>query len=280
MKRLALLIGSAVCSFTVAHAAHAGTFHQGWNYSIDAFDDASGGSPYEIKGLAMKETQDHVYVSISGGSPLTGKSHGGAADGNVGWGDLFFNFTGNDINTANGSLFGVRFAETNDAGVDQVGVFSDVTAQAVALSNVGYRHLKKYYRSYERQNTMGDLATKQEAYDYMGETAPVLNSIADGTLIGGIDFLSKQDAATEGLDFEHFDAVGNDTHTFRFNRSLLPGGEFIATLLMECANDGIALISNLKPQNENPQDVPEPSAVLSFGAVALLASRKLRRSAS
>ncbi len=283
MKSFTLLISSTLFSLTISHAAYAGTFHQGWNYSIDALGDASGGSPYEIRGLAIKETQDHVYVSVSGGSPLTGKNYNGAADGNVGWGDLLFNFTGDNINTANGSLFGVRFAETNDSGVDQVGVFSNVTAQSVTLSNAGYKHLEKYYKAgYERTNTMGDLVTKQNAYDYMGKTDPVLTSIADGTLVGSIDFLSDQDAAVEGLDFEHFDAVGSDTHTMRLNRSLLPGGEFIATLLMECANDGIALISNLSNQDNNrnkAQDVPEPATVVSFAAVALLASRKLRRSA-
>ncbi|MDV3353814.1 PEP-CTERM sorting domain-containing protein [Leptolyngbyaceae cyanobacterium CCMR0082] len=280
MKGLALLIGSALLSLTVPHAAHASTFHQGWNYSIDAFTDGSGGNPYEIRGLAIKETQDHVYVSVSGGSPLTGNSYHGAADGNVGWGDLLFNVTGDDINTANGSLFGVRFAGTNDSGVDQVGVFGNVTAQSVTQSNAGYQHLKQYYQyGWERQNTMGDLTTKQQAYDYMGETDAVLTSIADGTLLGSIDFLSDQDAAAAGLNFGHFDAVGSDTHTFRFNRSLLPGGEFIATLLMECANDGIALMGNLNPEHTT-QDVPEPSAVLSFAAVGFLASLRLRRSES
>lgn len=277
MKNLAFLIGSTLLSLTVTQTAQAGTFHQGWNYSIDAFTDGSGGSPYEIRGLAIKETQDHVYVSVSGGSPLTGNNYHGADDGNIGWGDLLFNFTGDNINTANGSLFGMRFANTNDSGVEQVGVFSNVTAKSTTLINSGYRHLKQYHRyGWGRQNTMGDLATRREAYDYMGKTAPILTSIADGTWVGNIDILSAQDATAEGLDFEHFDAVGSDTHTIRFNRALLPGGEFIATLLMECANDGIALLGSFH-KNE-AQDVPEPSTVVSFAAVGLLARRKLRQS--
>ncbi|MEM8611748.1 MAG: XDD3 family exosortase-dependent surface protein [Cyanobacteria bacterium P01_H01_bin.105] len=276
MRSLALLIGSTLFSLTVAQVAHAGTFHQGWNYSIDAFTDGSGGSPYDIRGLAIKETRDHVYVSISGGSPLTGNSYHFAADGNIGWGDLLFNFTGDNINTANSSLFGVRFADTNDSGVNQVGVFSNVTAQSVTRSNAGYRHLKQYYRyGWARQNTMGDLVTQQNAYDYMGKTDALLTSIADGTFVGDIDFLSEQDAVDEGLNFEHFDAIGSDVHTFRFDRTLLPGGEFIATLLMECGNDGIAFLGNF--HNTDTQDVPEPSTVASFAVVGLFASRKLRR---
>lgn len=276
MKRLFLLLSSAVCSLTVSHAAYAGTLHNGWDYSIDSFTDGSGGSAYEIKGLATKETQEHIYISISGGSSLAGTDYRHAADGNVGWGDLLFNFTGDAINSANGSLFGVRFAESNDAGVSQVGVFKDVSAQAVALDNAGYKHLKQYYRyGWERQDTMGDLATKQEAYDYMGKTEPLLNSIGDGTYIGDIDFLSNQEAMDEGVDFDHFDASGDNTHTFRFDRSLLPAGDFVATLLMECANDGIALLSSF--DNRESKDVPEPSMVISLFAAAFAGS-KLRRS--
>ncbi|MEM6254779.1 MAG: XDD3 family exosortase-dependent surface protein [Cyanobacteria bacterium P01_D01_bin.156] len=278
MKRLSLFLSSALCSLTMAHAAHAGTFHNGWNYSIDAFTDGSGGNAYEIKGLATKETEDHIYVSVSGGSLLAGTDYHGAADGNIGWGDLLFNFTGDSINAANGSLFGVRFAGSNDAGVSQVGVFKDVTAQAVALDNSGYKHLKQYYRyGWEREDTMGDLATKQEAYGYMGKKSPLLNSIEDGTFVGDIDFLSQQQAVEEGIDFDHFDADGDHTHTFRFDRGLIPGGEFIATLLMECANDGIALLGSFNEQES--QDVPEPSAAISLLATAAFAYRKLRRSA-
>lgn len=276
MKPLALCIGSALCSLTMTHTAYAATFHQGWNYSIDAFTDGSGGTVYEIKGLAIKETQDHIYVSVSGGSTLAGNSYYRAADGNIGWGDLLFNFTSDTINSANGSLFGVRFAETNDSNVSQVGVFSDVTAQAVAQTNSGYRHLEQYYRyGWERQNTMGDLSTKQKAYAYMGQTDAVLNSIESGTFIGDLEFLSEQDAIAEELDFAHFNAVGDEVHTFRFNRALLPGGEFIATLLMECANDGVAFLGNFRGHDENTQDVPEPSTVVSLIAVGLLASCKL-----
>ena len=278
MKPLSLLIGSTLCSLTVAHAAYGGTFHQGWNYSIDALTDGAGGDGYEIRGLATKETKDHIYISVSGGSSLAGVSSLEAEDGNVGWGDILFNFSGNDINTANGSLFGVRFAETNDSGVSQVGVFSNVTAVSVAQSNAGYDHLQQYYQTgWERPNTMGDLTTVQDAYDYMGEIDPMLTSIADGTFWGDLALLSTQDALVAGVDFEHFNIVDSDIHTVRFDRNLLPGGEFLATLLMECANDGVALLGRFTAQNQDPQDVPDPSSVVGLMLIGLVVSRGLGR---
>ena len=278
MKPLALLIGSTLCSLTVAHAAYGGTFHREWNYSIDALTDGAGGDGYEIKGLATKETKDHIYVSVSGSSPLTGVDSPNAEDGNVGWGDILFNFSGDDINTANGSLFGIRFADSNDSGVAQVGVFGNVTAVSVAQSNAGYDHLQQYYQTgWERPNTMGDLATVQEAYDYMGETDSMLTSIADGTFLGVLALLSEQDALAAGVDFEHFNIVDSDIHTVRFNRGLLPGGEFIATLLMECANDGVALLGRFTAQNQDPQDVPEPTSMIGLMVIGLVVSRGLGR---
>lgn len=277
MKQLTSSILSTLCGLTIAaQSVQAGTFYQGWTYSIDAFTDGAGGTAYDIKGVATKETQDYIYVSISGESPLTGTSAPNADDNNIGWGDLLFNFTGKNLSHANGDLFGIRFAGTNDSGVSQVGVFRDVTAQSVTQSNSGYDHLKSYYNDgWERLKTMGDLSTKQDAYDYMGETSPVLMSISEGTFLGAIDFLSPQAAVAAGLEFEHFNAVGSETHTFQFNRSLLPGGEFIATLLMECANDGIALLSRFNTQNNTTQDVPEPSALLGLIMIGLVISRRL-----
>lgn len=270
MKQVPLLIGSTLCSLAIiAQAAHAGTFHQGWTYSIDAFDDGAGGEGYEINGLATKETRDHIYISVSGESTLTGVNSPDAADGNVGWGDILFNFTDETINAVNGSLFGIRFAGTNDSGVPQVGVFGNVTARSVAQSNAGYANLQQYYQDgWERPNTMGDMATVEEAYGYMGETEPTLTSIAAGTFLGEIDLLSSQETVATGLEFEQFDAADREIHTMRFERNLLPGGDFIATLLMECANDGIALLSQFTAQNE-PQDVPEPSSMFGLLAIGL-----------
>lgn len=277
MKPFSLLIGSVLSSLAVTNAARAGTFHQGWTYSIDATNDGAGGDGYEIQGLAIKETRDQIYIAISGESPLAGISSPDAEDGNVGWGDLLFNVTDSTINGANGSLFGIRFADTNDSGVEQVGVYGSVLAQSVAPSNAGYEHLQHYYESgWERPNTMGDIATAQAAYSYMGKTDPVLTSIADGTFLGNIEFLEQSDAIAANLNFSHFNITSSETHVFRFNRTLLPTGNLITTLFMECANDGIALLSQLNAHSNSSQDVPEPSSVLGLLVIGWLVSRTVR----
>ena len=275
MNYFAVFTGSLVCSFSITLAAHAGTFHQGWTYSIDALDDGSGGPAYEIEGLAIKETADYVYVSVTGGTALTGVETTNAEDGNIGWGDLLFNFTDDNLNSANGNLWGVRFAATNDSGVSDVGLFRDVTAQSVAAVNNGYDSLGTYYSAgYGRDNTLGDIATEAAAIDYAGAETPVLSSISTGTLVGTIDFLTASDASQEGLDFNHFGVGTNQPHTFRFNRSLVPDGNFIASLFLECINDGAALISSF--QSEPSQDVPEPSSLWSLVGLGLLIGKLLQ----
>ncbi|MDY7013495.1 MAG: XDD3 family exosortase-dependent surface protein, partial [Cyanobacteriota bacterium] len=121
-KNLGQLIGSATliaCTLALAAPqARAGQLYQDWNYGIDAVGDGSGGSEYDIKGLAVKETADSIFVALTGGMSLTGAYAGDAADDNIGWGDLFFNFSGKDFQTAqqDGEIFGIRFAGTNDSG--------------------------------------------------------------------------------------------------------------------------------------------------------------------
>lgn len=283
-KRLTALAGGTIVglglTLGLAQTAQAGTFHEGWNYSIDAFGDGSGGSVFDIKGLAFKETEDSIYIGISGNTPLTGESYGGAADGNVGWGDLFFNFTGDTFNEANenGDLFAIRFADTNDSGVAQAGVYSDVTAKRVTLDNSGYKSLKHYYSAgrgkFNVADTMGgDLSTRDEVYDYFaGTTASganhtntYFNNVIDtGTFQGGIEMLDDQQASDAGLDFSNFNATGDELITFKFDRALLPSAEFIANVFLECGNDGIGIHGEF-------EDIPEPSAmggIVLFGMIA------------
>jgi hypothetical protein len=273
LRRVSLLAGATLLSLGIAQAAQAGTLHNGWNYAIDSFSDGSGGDVYDIEGLAFKATSDFIYISVTGGTPLAGERYGGAADGNIGWGDLLFNFTGNDIHTASteNSLWGIRFAATNDSGVDQVGVYSHVSAQAVAAQNAGYSSLNQYYNAgWNRTNTMGDLATKQDAKDYFGANQALLNVIDTGHFLGGIEFLTDQEAANQGLDFAHFNTTASQTHTFRFDRSFMPSGHFLASVFLECANDGTVLEGELA-------NVPEPSSVVGLTLLGLMFGQKLRR---
>ena len=291
IQKLATLIGSTAAAICLISAtgqqAQAGQLYQDWNYGIDAFNDGSGGASYEIKGMAIKETADSIFVALTGGMPLTGVSDSVAADGNIGWGDLFFNFSGKDFQTASneGSLFGVRFAGTNDSLVNQVGVYGNVKADSVTTTNHGYGSLKQYYNAgWEKTNTQGtDFSTANAAYNYFyGSTVannpttsntPILNVIKSGNLLGGIDLLNTTQLTQAGLDFGHFSASGSQTVGFKFNRSLLPqkGGNFVSNLFVECGNDGVAVKGQLKA-------VPEPSSLAGIAAVGLMvAGSQLRR---
>jgi len=282
----AFLRNSAIAAATLtigllsAQAAQAGQFHRGWNYSIDAMTDGSGGSIFEIKGLAIKETADDVFVSISANLPLAGTTSAHGADRNIGWGDLFFDFGGGTFNeaNANSSLFAINFAAGSDSGAAQTGVYSGVSAKSVTLQNSGYSTLQQYYAAgYGRENSFGtDFSSAEDVYGYYagnttGANTQIRNVIDSGTRLGSISYLDGAAAAAQGLDFANFDAIGNEQITFRFDRTLLPSNAYIAHLLLECGNDGVAISGALA------QDVPEPGAMLGLVTLGLLATRLRRK---
>jgi len=277
-KTFSVVASAILLSGGLAQMAQAGTFYNGWNYSIDAFDDGSGGSPYEIKGLAVKETTDSIVFSVTGGADLLGVFTQGPTDGNIGWGDMMIKFSDEDYNTAadNGDLFGIRFAGTNDSGVGSVGLYQVDETLAVYADNNGYDSLRAYYDAgFERPNTMGDIATAQDAFDTFGETTPIGSNIGGGTYLGDITFLTVEEAAEEGLDFDYFAATSPETHTFKVDRALLPSADYLISVFLECINDGIALRSNRAEANY--ADVPEPTAVGGLVLTGLLALTGRRR---
>ncbi len=100
-NKVSKFIGSAAVAVSLismlGQQANARQLHNGWNYGIDAVGDGSGGAKYDIKGLAMKETADSIFVALTGGTPLKGNKDTGAVDDNIGFGDLFFNLSGKDF---------------------------------------------------------------------------------------------------------------------------------------------------------------------------------------
>ncbi|MFB2897858.1 XDD3 family exosortase-dependent surface protein [Aerosakkonemataceae cyanobacterium BLCC-F50] len=276
--RIRTLLGAAAASVCLISAtsqqATAGQLYNGWNYGIDAFNDGSGGSSYEIKGMAVKETADSIFVALTGGMPLTGVAQSGAADGNIGWGDLFFNFSGQNFQTASNtnSLFGIRFAGTNDSNAATTGVYSNVSAMSVTGVNHGYSSLKQYYDyGWGKTNTQGtDLPTAQAAYNYFGQTTPILNVIGSGTKVGDITMLTASQLTAAGLNFANFSAAGTETIGFQFSRSLLGSGSYLANVFVECGNDGVALAGNLA-------QVPEPSGIVGLALVGLTAAGSMLR---
>ncbi|AFY85402.1 PEP-CTERM sorting domain-containing protein [Oscillatoria acuminata] len=277
---------ATVCLLGVtAPQANAGQLHNGWNYAIDSFNDGvqngntvGASSTYEMYGMAVKDdTQSNsIFVAINANLPITGANNGGAADGNIGWGDLIFNFSGQNAQTAsaNGNLFGVRFAGTNDSGVGSIGVYDNVTLQSVTSTNSGFNNLTHHSNTVSglgSSASMGDLAYN-DSY-FAGQTSgthTVLNSIKTGNFLGGINLIS--DFTGLGLDFGNFSATGTHTFGFSFDKSLMPVGEFVAHLFAECANDGVALLGEFAVASvpgDGDVSVPEPSSMLGLLALGL-----------
>jgi hypothetical protein len=242
-------------------------------YGIDAVGDGSGASAtdmsYDIRGIAMTTIGKDAIVAITANMPLTGNTYNKT---NIGWGDLFFNFTGNNFNAAQGNLFGIRFSGTNDSKVS-AGVYSNVTAVSVTGQNYGYSSLNQYYTEngghYNKADTQGSaIATESAAYDYYGKNGPIQNVIGSGTRIGDVAMLSLADLASAGLNFGS--NAGSYTFGFKFDSSLLPDGNFLSNLYLECGNDGVALAGT-------SQSVPEPSplaGVVLVGAGMIYARRR------
>ncbi|HEY9617193.1 MAG TPA: PEP-CTERM sorting domain-containing protein [Microcoleaceae cyanobacterium] len=271
-SRLATLIGSvaaALCLIPVlGQDAHAFSLSNDWSYSNDAVGDGSGGSVFDIRGMAMRVVGDELQVALNSNMAITGTSYAGAADGNIGWGDLFFNFTGKSFNEAQGSLFGVRFAGTNDSPV-AVGVYANARATSVTSSNSGYSSLNQYYNAgFDRTNTMGSqgLATKTEVLNYFGGSGPINNMISSGNRIGDVTLLSA--SLLSGLNFGS--NAGSQTFGFSINRNLLPSGSFLSNVFLECGNDGVAMAS---------EAVPEPTTMVgaAFGLAGLAGAKRMRR---
>jgi len=274
MSKFTTLMGSAILSLgimTAAQQAQAGQLYNNWNYGIDSFTDGSGGESFNIKGMAIKQTNDSIYVALTGGTPLGGVAWNGALNNNISYGDLFLNFSGQNFQNAqtNNKLFGIRFAQNNDTPV-ALGVYKNVQAFSQTTLNSGYGSLVQYYSGHNSTNTMGtDLSTSQSVYNYLYPTSvannpttsntPILTEIQSGNKIGDITALNSTQLSALGLNFGNFNASGTETFGFKFNRNLLPDGSFVSHLFLECGNDGVALAGNLTP-------VPESSTL---GALAL-----------
>ncbi|MBW3585768.1 MAG: PEP-CTERM sorting domain-containing protein [Cyanobacteria bacterium 0813] len=264
--------------------ATAATLSNGWNYAIDSFNDGVtggqvGGGDFEFYGIAIKETSDTAFIAINSHLSLAGYADPLAQRGNINYGDLFFNFSGQNFKTANAnhSLFAIRFAAGNDSGVATTGVYKDVTAKSVTQTNSGFTNLNLFNTVVASQGgtpSMGDLAATDPYFEQAGNRT-VINSIATGTKVGEIIFLTPATLSALGLNFAQFNAVGSQTIGFSFNKSSMPSGNYIANFFAECANDAIAIQGSFEA-------VPEPSTWLgtlvglSFLGIGA-AKRKIKR---
>ncbi|QKQ74482.1 PEP-CTERM sorting domain-containing protein [Nostoc sp. TCL240-02] len=217
----------------------------GWQYAFDSNTDGMNGNywvgaapgkvnPYDISGMAIKETATSVIVAINGNMKLTGEAEQGAAGGQIGYGDLFFNMAGKTFENAmsSGDLFGIHFSSVNASGVQQLGVYSGVQAKTVADSkegySVGYGGLAgDGWISYETQVQQGggvvgygDLTSSYFTNNGKDKTFN-LNVIDSGNYLNGISFLAQGDITqqllTTGYDANKFN--GTQTIAFEFKKS-------------------------------------------------------------
>lgn len=286
------------CALFALHPlkATAATLSNGWNYAIDSFNDGVtetqfGGGAFEFYGMAFKETSHTAFIAINSNLPLAeGYADSTATGGAIHFGDMLINFSGQDLKTAsaNNSLFAVRFADGNDSGVATTGIYKDVTAKSVTQTNSGFSNLNQYntiVASQGKTPSMGDLAATDPYLEQTGNNT-ILTSIATGTKVGDIEFLTAATLSALGLNFAQFNAVGSQTIGFSFNKSSLPSGDFIANFLAECANDALAIKGKFTPVEEpKPEPVPEPSTLVgTFVGLSFLgvraAKRKMKRKIS
>jgi hypothetical protein len=275
---LGAVVVAGALAMTGQQSAQAGTLHNGWNYSIDSFNDGTEGgtigqnSKFEFYGMAYKLVGNKVVFAINSNLARTGYNSGGAAGGNIGYGDLMLDFTGQgNLNSANGGLQAISFAP-ND-GNRSTGVYDSVTAKSVATVNQGYGTTNSHTNTVSWLGGTASYGEMAANTSYISGNAAALNLIQSGTRTGGITQIT--DFSGMGLDFGHFNATGTQTFGFSIDKSLLKKGSFVASLFAECGNDGMILTGKI---------VPEPSAMIGLTAVGLMAGasqlRKRRRAAA
>lgn len=164
-------------SLSLILTGHKATFAADWMYARDAVGDAldaGDGSTFDIFGIGIKDDGNDVWVGINSNMSRDGYYRNQScsatrcypiSNGNIGWGDLFFDFSGNsEFGTSNDNrqLFGIRFAPGNDSKVG-VGVYSNVFGVSVEAQNAGYLNFGRHYNTLptwqKKQTTnVGDLA--------------------------------------------------------------------------------------------------------------------------
>lgn len=252
------------------------------NYAIDSFNDGysfgvvGSDSAFEFYGMAIIEDGNNIVVALNTNMPLSGDipSSGTAQGGVVAFGDLFFNFSQQDFNTAsaNNNLFAIRFATANDSGVSNLGVYSNVTAKSITSTNLGFANINAYNSEVQRVGGTPSFAQLPANTPYFNQTAPVQNVINTGNFVSGINMLSSTQLTGLGIDFAQFGATGRETIGFSFDKNALPGGDFIANIFAECANDGMVIAGKLENSSE---PVPEPLSILgSIAGVGLIWRRQ------
>jgi hypothetical protein len=229
-----------------------------WHYAMDSFNDSIsgndvGGTKYEIFGLAMMQTNDSVYFAINSNLPIWGTNSSYANDAWVDWGDLILNFTGQNLNAANGNLIAIDF-------IRNFAVYDNVTVKSVATENGLRLNSLSEYNGWVSRNggnpSIGDLSAFDPYFD-LSQNVP--NVITSGNRIGDVNIVDGSTLASLGLNFTPLGGTGSQTFGFSVDSSLFSIGNFIAHLAPECDNDIVSMIATITESQQEPEPVPEPS---------------------
>lgn len=221
-----------------------------WSYVLDSATDSIngnlvGGTVFEMYGMAVMETADQLIFAINTNLGIDGASSQFANDRHIGWGDLILNFTGLNLDSAQGSLHAISFATNANSGKPELtGVFRNVGVHSVARENGLELGSLGEYINYVNNNGNHSFGGLPGNTNYFNHSQHLKNAIFDyGNGLGGVTLLNQAGLTAQGLNINSFNSGGGiGTHTFGFSidKSLLPQGYFTAHLAPECANDIIA----------------------------------------
>lgn len=274
------LTAATLCVTLAANPSQANAYSlNGWDYAIGGSNNGSGGSVFDYKGIAIKESGDSIFVALNTNMTLQGSLYNNKEV--INYGDLFFNFTGKSFKAASdaGQLVGIHFATNgSQSGVSQVGVYSNVKAKSITAQNYGYSNLTQWSDWTKTTNkgayndSFGDLNARDSYFaGQQSGSGTILNAIKSGQKVSDIFMMSSSQLKAEGLNFSQFGANGSQTLGFSFKRTAdFKVGSFVANLFAECGNDGLAIRSNL-------HKVPEPTTMAGIAAVAGLGLLGRRR---
>jgi hypothetical protein len=254
-----------------------------------------GNTIYEIYGIAIHEDLENnrIWVAFNSNLSIEGRpeteiffpgetQHEEVPGDSVMWGDLFFDFNvQQSFQEANESstLFGVRFSNHTN-GALEIGVYENVSGIGVGPENAGFSTLESYNRSVRgisgQDTWMGSLPWNSPYFGHYSqpfdpslgndpeiENEPrrgnrMPNIIGSGNLISNeVTIHTREELEAQGFSLEHFYQEGSEVFGISFVRPIGFVGDFIATIMHECLNDGISLLGTFSNPEET-EDPPEP----------------------
>lgn len=214
--------------------------------SMDSTDlSLTGGTQYELYGMAVRQIGDYVIIAMNGNLPPAGVNEVGV---HIGWGDLIMNFS-SDLSSWTHDVVGKTYAvhfEPNGSSITANGLYRNVTTGSVESSHSGWTSWASYTSWVVNQGQIVGLGNVDLSYFPSAPAMP--NVIGSGTLVNTAEFqmLSASDLGSLGIDFPaafHVSAsqLGSQTVGFVFKRPSDMKGSYVMHVAPDCANDAMAI---------------------------------------